>query len=208
MPCLDFALLSDIIWHEEKNLSTAIDYWQKPGRINTKKTLDLALKRAKELTIGYIVIASCSGATVKKLLKMNAFIKIVCITHQAGFYTPGRCEMTEKTRKFLEKNDVRVYTGTHFFGGAGRAVRAAFGGLEADELIAHTLRIFGQGMKVAVEIAIMALDAGLIPYNKEIIAVGGSGTGADTAIVCLPKHGKDFFSFEIREIICKPRNRE
>jgi hypothetical protein len=60
-------------------------------------------------------------------------------------------------------------------------------------------------MKVAVEIAIMALDAGLIPYGKEIIAIAGTGQGADTAVVCLPAHGKDFFSFELREIICKPR---
>ena len=101
-----------------------------------------------------------------------------------------------------------MYTGTHFFGGVGRAVRLKFGGLEVDELVAHTLRIFGQGIKVTVEIAIMALDAGLIPHGKEIIVIGGAGQGADTAVVCLPSHGKEFFSFEIREIICKPRHKK
>lgn len=129
------------------------------------------------------------------------------VTHQAGFRAPGRCEMTTKTLRSLARDGITVYTGTHFFGGVGRAVRIAFGGIEVDELVAHTLRVFGQGVKVAVEVAVMAMDAGLIPYGKEIIAIGGTGEGADTAIVCLPRHGKDFFSFEVREIICKPRRK-
>ncbi len=189
-------------------MERGVFYWEKPGTKNTKKTLDLAVNRAKKLKIKNIVIASCSGVTAKKLLKQSKSINIVCITHQAGFYSPGKSEMAQKTKTFLEKHGVKVYTGTHFFGGAGRAVRMKFGGLEADELIANTLRIFGQGIKVTIEIAIMALDAGLIPYNEEIIAIGGSGKGADTAVVCRPAHGKDFFSFELREIICKPRHKK
>ncbi|GAH89945.1 unnamed protein product [marine sediment metagenome] len=180
-------------------------YWDKPGKQNTNKTINLALKRARQLKIKNFIIASCSGKTTKKLLKMKKNIRIISVTHQAGFYKPGTIEMDKKTKKILEGNGVIVYTGTHFFGGIGRAMRLKFGGLEAEELVANTLRIFGQGVKVAVEITIMALDAGLIPYNKEIVSIGGTGIGADTAIVCLPKHGKDFFSFEVREIICKPR---
>ena len=185
-----------------------IYYWNKTGKKNTDKTIDFALKRAKSLKIKNFVVASCSGATTKKLLKKAKNIKIVSVTHQAGFYKPGKCELNKKTEDFLRKNGVRVYTGTHFFGGLGRAIRFKFGGLEPEELTANTLRIFGEGIKVGIEIAIMALDAGLIPYNKEIISIGGTGEGADTAIVCLPKHGKDFFSFEVREIICKPRTRK
>jgi hypothetical protein len=184
-----------------------ICYWDKPGKRNTDKTIDAALKRAHVLSIKHIVIASCSGATTKKLLKKRKNINIVSVSHQAGFYTPGVCEMSKTTEEFLKKRGVAVYTGTHFFGGLGRAMRLKYGGLEPDELAANTLRIFGHGVKVAIEIAIMALDAGLIPYDKEIISIGGTGEGADTAIVCLPRHGKEFFAFEVREIICKPRTR-
>ena len=176
--------------------------------INTEQTLQLAVKRAKKLKIKNIVIASSSGATAEKLLKQSKNLNIVCITHHAGFTSPGKCEMSKKTRTFLEKQGVKIYTGTHFFGGAGRAVRMKFGGLEVDELVANTLRIFGQGIKVAIEITIMALDAGLIPYNQEVIAIGGTGKGADTAIVCRPEHSKNFFDFDTREIICKPRHRK
>ncbi|KPJ74055.1 hypothetical protein AMJ52_02095 [candidate division TA06 bacterium DG_78] len=184
-----------------------IFYWDKPGKKNTDKTIDVALKRAHALKIKNIVIASCSGDTTKILLKKSKNVKIVSVSHQAGFYKPGKCEMSTKTKEFLRKKGVAVYTGTHFFGGFGRAIRLTFGGLEPEELAANTLRIFGEGVKVCIEITIMAIDAGLLPYNKEIIAIGGTGEGVDTALVCLPKHGKDFFSFEVREIICKPRIR-
>jgi len=182
-------------------------YWEKPGRHNTAKTIELAVKRAKQLKIHYFVVASCSGYTARALLRKTKNAKIIVVTHQAGFSEPGKCEMNRRTIKYLQDKGAAVYTGTHFFGGVGRAVRLKFGGLEVDELTANTLRIFGQGVKVAIEIAVMALDAGLIPYNKEIISIGGANEGADTAIVCRPEHGKDFFNFEVREIICKPRTK-
>jgi hypothetical protein len=188
-------------------MKSEIYYWQKPGKGNTDQTIGRALKRAKELRIKHVVVASCTGATAKKLIKKAKNINIVSVAHQAGFSKPGYCELSRTTESYLRKNGVAVLTTTHFFGGLGRAIRLKFGGLEAEELAANTLRIFGQGVKVCVEIAIMALDAGLIPYNKEIIAIGGTGEGADTAIVCLPRHGKEFFAFEVREIICKPRGR-
>lgn len=185
-----------------------IYYWDKPGRENTENTIDAALKRAKELGIEHFVVASCVGYTAKLLCDKGVDIEIISVTHQAGFRESGKCEMPKEVEKELIAKGVKVYTGTHFFGGLGRAIRFKFGGIEVDELAANTLRIFGHGVKVAIEIAIMALDAGLIPYDQEIVSIGGTGQGADTAIVCLPKHGKEFFSFEVREIICKPRTRK
>jgi hypothetical protein len=182
-----------------------VHYWEKPGRDNTENTIKVALKRAEETGIRHIVVASCVGYTTKLLTEKAKDLNIVSVAHQAGFRDPGKCELSREIERGLIEKGVKVYTGTHFFGGLGRAVRMKFGGLEVDELTANTLRIFGQGVKVAIEIAIMAIDAGLIPYDQEVIAIGGTGQGADTAIVCLPRHGKDFFSFEVREIICKPR---
>ena len=183
-------------------------YSDRPGAANTGPIIEAALKRAAELNIDHIVVASCSGRTAMMLREKAKGTRIVCVTHQAGFREPGKCEMPDGTRDELTAAGVRVYTGTHFFGGAGRAVRMKFGGLEVDELCANTLRILGQGVKVCVEITIMALDAGLIPHGREVIAIAGSGSGADTAIVCLPAHGKDLFDFEVREIIGKPRTHQ
>ncbi len=188
-------------------MKSEIVYFEKPGKINTKRTIELALKRADELNIDHIIIATCTGYSAKALLNKAGNKKVIAVTHQAGFAKPGEMEIKPAVLRYLKNKGAKVFTGTHFFGGFGRAIRFKFGGLEPEELAANTLRIFGEGTKVAIEIAIMALDAGLIPYNKEIISIGGTGSGVDTAIVCIPRHGKDFFNFEVREIICKPRIR-
>lgn len=60
-------------------------------------------------------------------------------------------------------------------------------------------------MKVAVEITLMAADAGLIRTDQEAIAIAGTGKGADTALVLKPANAQTFFDLEIREILCKPR---
>ncbi|MEO0084275.1 MAG: pyruvate kinase alpha/beta domain-containing protein [candidate division WOR-3 bacterium] len=181
-------------------------YFKKPGKINTIETLKLALQRAKELKIKDIVLASSKGWTAKQITKMDiAGLNVVCVTHHAGFEKPGQVELTDETKKLLEAKGIKVFRGTHFFSGVARAMRMEFGGVYTGEIVANTYRTLGEGMKVCVEIAIMALDAGLIPFGKEIIAIAGTGTGADTAIVLYPAYGRRFFDTQIAEIICKPR---
>jgi hypothetical protein len=94
------------------------------------------------------------------------------------------------------------------FGAIDRSVTNKFGGLYPGGIVAQTFRTFGQGTKVCLEIGAMAADAGAIPWGKEIVAIGGSGQGADTAVVLLPAHAKTFFDTQVLEIICKPRKWE
>jgi hypothetical protein len=37
------------------------------------------------------------------------------------------------------------------------------------------------------------------------MAIGGTGTGADTAVILTPAHASEIFSVKIHEIIRKPR---
>jgi len=60
-------------------------------------------------------------------------------------------------------------------------------------------------MKVGCEISCMAADAGLLETGEECIAIGGTGKGADTAIVIKPSNTHNFFDTRVLEIICKPR---
>ncbi len=85
-------------------------------------------------------------------------------------------------------------------GGVGRAVRRKFNTMQVDEMIAHTLRVFGEGMKVAVEIVLMAADSGLIRTDEDVISIGKY----DTAIVVRPANAQDLFNLRVKEIICKP----
>lgn len=181
-------------------------YWSKKGAENTEATIDAALKRAEELGINHIVVASNTGETAEKILeKTNS--RLVCVTHHFGFKKPGEVEITSEMREKLTQKGASVLTTTHLMAGIDRAVRFKFGGLYPAEIAAATLRMFGEGPKVCVEIAGMALDAGLIPFGEEIIAVAGSGRGADTACVIVPAHSNYFFDTAVKEIICKPRER-
>jgi hypothetical protein len=62
----------------------------------------------------------------------------------------------------------------------------------------------GQGMKVAIEVSVMAADAGLVRTDEDIIAVAGTAVGADYAIVLKPVVSDNFFDLKVREILCKP----
>jgi hypothetical protein len=179
--------------------------WEQAGTGNTEATIQAALERAGELGIRHLVVASCSGDNLRKVLVKNADLNIVGVTHHIGFNGPGEDEMDISTREELRAQGVKLLTTTHLLAGVDRAIRIQFGGLYPAEIIASALRIFGQGVKVAVEIAVMALDAGLIPYGEDVAAIAGTASGADTALVIRPAHSNKFFQTEVREIICMPR---
>lgn len=178
-------------------------YFQAAGRSNTAETTALALKAAAEKNVGYIVVASSTGETAKRLINKSG-IKVVCVTHAHGYPEPGKSEMPPETRRELESLGMKVLTTTHVLSGAERGISRAFGGTYPVEIMANTLRMFGQGTKVCVEVAVMALDAGFVPYGEPIIAIGGTAKGADTAMILTPSHASSIFETRIHELICKP----
>ncbi len=178
-------------------------YWEGKGQEYTEATVKLALEAAKERGIKNMVVATNKGTTAEFLI--GSGLEVVCVTHVNGFKTPGENEMSTETRKKLEEAGMKVLTTTHVLSGAERAFSNKFGGVYPVEIMAHTLRMFGQGVKVCVEIATMALDAGMLPHGESIIAIGGSGRGADTCVIMKPAHAKDILDTWIEEIVCKPR---
>ena len=178
-------------------------HWPEKGPGNTGGTVEAALKRAEELGIKHVVVASNSGATAQQFL--NRGVDVVCVTHHVGFAGPGEDEMEAATRQKFQEQGVKVLTTTHLLAGIDRSLRLKFQGVYPAEIVALALRILGQGLKVCVEIGVMALDAGLIPFGEEVVAVAGSGRGADTACVIVPAHSNNFFETVVKELICMPR---
>jgi hypothetical protein len=183
----------------------SIVYFDSLGADHTEETLKLAKIRAGQLGIKRIVIATTTGDTAVKAAKEFKDYKVVVVTHTSGFLAPGTQELTPENRQKIEKLGAEIFTGAHAFGGISHAVRRTFATHVLGDFMANTLRVFGQGMKVAVEITLMAADAGLVSPDEEVIAIAGTGRGADTAIVVKPAHAHDAFSLRVKEIICKPR---
>lgn len=185
-------------------------YFDRPGGDeNTDKTLALAKARADELGIETIVIASTTGKTAVRAVDVFKGYKVIVVTHVAGFREPNTQEFTDENRKIVEGKGGIIFTTTHAFGGLHRALHRGDGPPPPQpvigDVIAMTLRTFGQGTKVALEIAAMAADAGLVRTDEEVVSIGGTGRGADTAFVLQPDYVHRFFSLRVKELICKPR---
>ena len=182
-------------------------YFGQPGPANTEFTLAVAHKRAEMLGIETVLVATTGGATAVRAAEVFADFTVVAVTHSTGFIAPHQQELTSENAAALTRAGAHILTTTHAFGGVGRAVRKKLGTYEVEEIIAFTLRIFGQGMKVVAEIALMAADAGLVPEGKPVLAIAGTGRGADTAVVLYPTHAQTCFDLAFAEIICMPSPR-
>ena len=186
--------------HGDKETSR-VAYFDRAGETNTEKTIGLAAERCRDLGIKHIVVATSTGETAIKVAEgfKDQDVKIIAVTLHAGIWEKYVPPDPEKVRK-AEGMGVTFLTCTHaLMGNVSSGIMQKFGGISWTDLIAHTYYTFSQGTKVAVEITIMAADAGLIPVDREVISIAGSDTGADTALVIKPAYCTDFFSLRVRE---------
>ncbi|MFC2036325.1 pyruvate kinase alpha/beta domain-containing protein [Chloroflexota bacterium] len=181
-----------------------IIYFDKPGTENTEEVLHIAKARAEELGIKSIVVATTIGSTAVKAAELFEGMKVVVVTHVTGMMEANVQEFTEENRQKVENNGGLILTTTHAFSGLSGAMRKKFKMYLIGDIVASTLRLLGQGMKVVCEIAVMAADAGLVRTDEDIIAIAGTGRGADTAVVLTPVNSNDFFDLKVKEILCKP----
>lgn len=185
-------------------METEITYFEKPGKENTDAVMSIVKKKAGEKGIGTVVVASYRGYTAEKAVKALDGMKIVVV---AGFLEATRENLTEtfsQGDEQLIRSKATVLVATHLFAGVARAVRRKFDSASPSEIIAQSLRMMGVGVKVGVECAVLAADAGLVGIDEDIIAVAGTRSGADTAIILRPVFSQDLFDLKIKEILCKP----
>ncbi len=189
-----------------------IFYFEKPGPANTADAARFARRRAEELGLSTLVVASTSGKTAlvfADALK-DSGIRLVVVTHVVGFTEPGVWEFSKEAVSALTRGGAVIVTGTHALSGLERALSRSprVGGGSRTEAIAEALRrTVANGLKVAVECVLIAADQGVIPIDEEVIAVGGTNSGADTVCVIRPAHTASFFDLQVREIVAMPRNR-
>jgi len=186
-------------------MERTIIYFEKPGAENTVRTLEAARRRVEELGLRHVIVASTTGFTAFKALKVFEPLKdrvnLIVVTHA------GAREYSGEDLERLKASWAKVLTCPHTLGwGIGDAFRAKYqGGFTTERIVADALRRFSEGMKVVVEIALMATDAGLVPPGVEAVSIAGTGRGADTAVVLTTAYARDFFRLKIHEVIAMPR---
>jgi hypothetical protein len=181
-------------------------YFESKGEVNTDETLKIAKERADELGIRDVVVASTRGGTGVKAVDLFKGYNVVVVPHVTGLREPGQQELTVENIEKIEEGGGKIVIAAHAFSGVNRAIQAKWDTMYPGGIIAQTLRLFGQGMKVVVEIAAMAADAGAVPADKDVLVVAGSGRGADTVVVMKPANSHRLFDMVVKEIVAKPSN--
>ena len=187
-------------------------YLDSPGKQNTDSVVEAVTERLQKGDIKQVVVASDTGETAMKVInRMNGMdVRIVVVTSHCGFDKEGECAMSPQMEAQIRNAGATLVRASHVLSGVERSLSKKLGGSSRAEAIAEALRgLFGQGMKVAVEITIMAADGGAIQCGEgvEVVAIAGTEYGADTAIVVRPAHANGFFNFRVREIVAIPRRK-
>jgi hypothetical protein len=162
-------------------MQRTVEYFQERGKVNTERTLQLACQRAKEEGIKHIVLASTRGYTAGRALEICAGLDLIAVGIERPSFPVEQAEHFQRTGKLIFAREID-YT-------YPPDMQTAF-------------RRFGQGTKVAVEVVVCAVQAGLVPEGERVIGIGGSSHGADTALIMGASW--DFAGIHISQIICKP----
>jgi hypothetical protein len=175
---------------------------------NTRVVVELAGAYAKANKIKHVIAASCTGYVGAKLVPLkqaNPKLNVVAVKMAPAIDAMYNVKVNPKFVAAMQQAGVTFFGGTHVLtGGADRAIRNKFQGYPPTAIVAETLYLFSQGMKVAVEIIAMAVDAGYVPEGEEVVALGGTGHGADTAIVANAVGSANLFDLDIHRILAMP----
>ena len=183
-----------------------IIYFANKGPGNTERTIACAVACCREQSISRIVVASSSGETALKVReKADPACEIIAVTYGAGSRFVEEVEAFNANRSRLEDAGIKIVRGIHALSATERTFENKYATkLIPLNLVSDALRMLGQGMKVCVEVAIMAAEHGFVTPREDVVVIGGSGEGADTAVVLRPAYAAAMFDLRIRQILCKP----
>ena len=178
-----------------------IVYFDQGGPENTLETFQLVQEQSSSLNIKKIVLASTTGATAAKAREFfrQDGVKLIVVPHQWDFHRERNAFPETLTRE-LQREGHAVHFGTMLFHTDGLY------GSNSAATMANLLRCFCQGAKVCFEIVLMATDAGLLASGEKVIAVAGTASGSDTALVMQAASSQHLKKLRVNEIICKPLN--
>ncbi len=180
--------------------------FDKPGEINTDDTLNIAFEFAMKLKSKTVLVPSSRGVVARRAVELKPDdIRLIIFTHHVGYYHDDEDEFEPGLRQWLRDQGVEVVTMTHAFAGIDRGMRKVFKGIYPTEIFALALRTMGEGLKVAVEIASMAADAGLVSTKDVVVSLGGTGRGVDTAILIKPAHTRNIWTTRPIHFLCRPK---
>lgn len=182
-----------------------VEYFEKPGKENTHRCVEIVAGLVGE---GFtnVVVASTSGRTALEFARrlQGTRVNLAAVTHNVGYAGPNQDECEPAARVELESLGVRIFTGAILTRGIEAALMKKHQGVYPAYIVAQSLRLLSQGVKVCAEIVAEACDAGFLPEDVDVVAVAGTGRGADTVAIVEAHPSDRFFDIRFRQILAKP----
>ena len=166
-------------------------YFQNPGRQNSTEVIEAVKSRIADRSISVVVVASTSGETGVKFAEVLKGSALVVAVSEQEMNPTYKRQIIELGGKAFDKTHLPFHT-------------------EGMDDVRRSYYTFGQGFKVAVEVILIAADKGEINLYEDVVGIGGTGRGADTAIIARATTSKEIFSddtekkVEIRELLAMP----
>jgi len=196
-----------------KMVKRQVYYFDESGEENTRWVIEAVSQRLEVGGIRQVIIASTSGETaVAFARRLKGKAELICVSE-----APYRREwgeewpcLKQEFRQELESLGVNIMEKVPYVFHSSVVEAARWPNISPEQLVKETLYSFGQGMKVAVDVALTAVSCGYVAPYQDVIGVGGSGKGADTAIILRATYPASLFDkdpakrLEIKEIIAMP----
>lgn len=190
-----------------------VSYFPEFGEQNTGAVIACIARRLQDGDLSTVVVATSSGRTALQFAEALAGrpgLRLIAVGNGPG--SPYE-RLAPAARRQLVQQGVEVLdnmpNASSAFTGDGHP--NLYGAVDLLVVAYDTMRkLGGQGLKVAMEVGVMACNAGLVQPGERVIAVGGTSTGADVAIVMKAAFGADMFADEpdkrpeMIELLCMP----
>jgi hypothetical protein len=181
-------------------------YFTTPGKLNTSHTLKIVKENVVKHGIKTVLLASTLGYTIEKADEGFKDLDVRFIV------VGGR------RKQFPEHLYSRLVDDGH------SVIFHSEQCIEYPDIVWEILRRFSEGMKVCVQMSLMASDLGILREGEIVIAVAGTGRedfptggGADTAVLIEATRSERFFKLDlpqsetkiigrkIKHILCRPK---
>jgi uncharacterized protein len=196
----------------QRQFTSSITYFLQEGRENLPECLKIAFHVAKKQNIGKVVIFTARGEGVMLALENYCAlddyrdIKLVAVAFSPGrvFYGPDGSPMevriSDEAERLMSARQVPIIRAHLPFDPIEPRYQNR-GALARDmSLVESVLNVFGGGMSLCIQAAILACDSGAVAVGEHIISMT-----ADTAIlVQAAPTARMLRELTIREILCKP----
>lgn len=166
-------------------------YFEKPGPANTEAVVEAVSRRLEEGDIRAVVVSSTSGKTGLNFAeKLQGRAQVIVVSYER-ISTRIRKSITDLGGVVVDEANLPLHR-------------------RGMDKMRNALYMLGQGFKVAIEVILIAVDEGALKTGQVVIGVGGTGRGADTAIVAKASSSREMLGpvirrrFEVREIIAMP----